>query len=320
MIRLVGTCPVCERQQKVTPHGAMVHHGFKRPGWGAIVGDCFGVGLLAYELSPKGCEEYRDVLVGWRQAAERTLREYEARPEEVTSYSRVRQKTFVYRRDTNDPEERHRYQSTLEYLIRNTQYGIGEIDRAHKRMLELIAKWAPAPLTEIDEEGLTPAKRDERATRKAEKDTKRAEKERAQAEQQAKRNERLARRATALLFFVDAFDRLAKDPPSKKRDDYARDLLFEAAKKKHGISYPWDLVNGPGDGYGNHIQGPWGFDLLMHASRPLLELEVATADRQGRANPTPVYKSSGNKISVPEPNGPAEEVLDIIARMAPPAS
>jgi hypothetical protein len=316
--RLVGTCPVCERHQKVTAHGAMVHHGFKRPGWGAIVGDCFGVGYPAYELSPKGCEEYRDVLVTWRRSAEEQIRRYEARPDEVSSYSSFSKKTNVYRRDSDDPRERGSYESQLSNLISQTRYSISEIDRARKRMVERIANWVLSPLTENDEEGLTPAKREERTARKTEKDAKRAEKERAQAEQQKKRNERLARKATTLLFFVDAFDRLAQTPPSKERDDYARDLLFEAAKKKYGVRYPWDLTYGPDDGYGNHAPGPWGFELLEHTSRALIELGVAEAGFRGRANPIQVFKSSGNKIKVPEPNGPAEEVLDTIARMAPP--
>lgn len=36
-------CQVCERQQALDGAGKMVHHGYQRPGWGSIVGDCFGV-------------------------------------------------------------------------------------------------------------------------------------------------------------------------------------------------------------------------------------------------------------------------------------
>jgi hypothetical protein len=319
MLRLVGTCPVCERQQKVTPGGAMVHHGFQRPGVGHIIGDCFGVGYRAYELSSAGCVAYRKMLAEWRTWQESALRDYESRPSQVESYSQVSHKTFIFRRDADDPEERRKYESTRERLIQQTLYTISELKRSDKRMVYLIEKWVPAPLLEIDEEGLTPAKREERATRKTERDTKRAEKEQARREHQKKKNERLARKATTLLFFFDEFERLARQPPSSARDAYARDLIFELSKKKYGMRYPDDLWMGPDDGVGNRIAGPWGDGAVAHASRTLVELGVGKENsysRLYRADLIPVYRSSGNKIRVPEPDGPAEDVLDAIAGMA----
>lgn len=52
-----GTCPVCEGNFKRNGTG-LVHHGYRRPGHGNIVGDCFAVGYLPWELSPIGAEEY----------------------------------------------------------------------------------------------------------------------------------------------------------------------------------------------------------------------------------------------------------------------
>jgi hypothetical protein len=43
-------CQICERQQAVDGSGCLVHHGYRRPGWGFIQGDCMGVG---YEPYPK---------------------------------------------------------------------------------------------------------------------------------------------------------------------------------------------------------------------------------------------------------------------------
>lgn len=37
-------CQVCENVQATTKNGRLVHHGYKRPGWGCIVGDCYGAG------------------------------------------------------------------------------------------------------------------------------------------------------------------------------------------------------------------------------------------------------------------------------------
>lgn len=41
-------CQICEREQATTIDSLLVHHGYKRPGWGCIVGDCMGVGHLPY--------------------------------------------------------------------------------------------------------------------------------------------------------------------------------------------------------------------------------------------------------------------------------
>lgn len=317
-IRLVGTCPVCERQQKVTPEGRMVHHGFRRPGRGHIFGDCFGVHKPAYELSSAGCESYRKELAYAREIQKERLERLRARPETVSVEGR-NYKIITYRRDAEDPREQQAYERAIQYEIGNAEFAIREIDRRALRMTQLIEQWAPAPLIEIDEEGFTPAKRQERAERQAERDTKRAERERKRQELQNKRNERLAKRATQLLFFFDEFERLAAQPPSVARDVYARDLVFEMSKTKYGIRYPQDLWNGPDDGYGNHTPGPWGDGMVERASQALVELHVGspwehrTSRGHFRADPIIVSRSSGNKIRVPEPDGPAEEILEQIA-------
>jgi hypothetical protein len=41
-------CQICERQQALHADGNLGHHGYKRPGWGFITGDCMGVGHKPY--------------------------------------------------------------------------------------------------------------------------------------------------------------------------------------------------------------------------------------------------------------------------------
>lgn len=41
-------CQVCERHQKATRSGDLVHHGYQRPGWGSIIGDCYGAGYAPF--------------------------------------------------------------------------------------------------------------------------------------------------------------------------------------------------------------------------------------------------------------------------------
>lgn len=55
---VVGTCGICSNVQKLKGDGALVLHGYQRPGYGWIQGSCFGVGYKAWELSPEAVEAY----------------------------------------------------------------------------------------------------------------------------------------------------------------------------------------------------------------------------------------------------------------------
>jgi len=235
-IRYVGTCPVCEKQQKVTPHGAMVHHGYKRPGFGNIVGDCYGVGFPAYELSSKGCESYLKYLHVSLEQVKRSLERLNARPATQTaSVGWGRQtKTETYRRDSEDPVERSYYEEALRAAIKQVGGQETGINFEIGRMTRLIENWIKRPLLEIDEEGFTQRDRDERDARRAERETKKEAQRRKKSELEAKREERLARRAFTMLFFYKAFEELLQKPPGPARHDEARNLLLETQKKKYG--------------------------------------------------------------------------------------
>lgn len=76
----VGVCPVCERLQKLSwnrkskdGHPTMVLHGYERPGYGYIVGDCFGVGYPPWELSPEGAEAWLKELRVFLKSAKNVL-------------------------------------------------------------------------------------------------------------------------------------------------------------------------------------------------------------------------------------------------------
>lgn len=56
--KTIGFCAICEGDFAVKK-GALVHHGYKRPGHGYIVGDCLCVHQAPYELS---CEPLRPYL------------------------------------------------------------------------------------------------------------------------------------------------------------------------------------------------------------------------------------------------------------------
>jgi len=58
-----GDCQVCSRRFAVDGQGLMVNHGFQRPGWGYLVGGCFGVGHVPYQHGKARLEEWRERIV-----------------------------------------------------------------------------------------------------------------------------------------------------------------------------------------------------------------------------------------------------------------
>lgn len=67
-----GACPVCYGDF-IVHKNVMVLHGYQRPGWGYVVGDCFGVGYAPLEVSPNGLIRYVDHLKLVQINIERTL-------------------------------------------------------------------------------------------------------------------------------------------------------------------------------------------------------------------------------------------------------
>lgn len=59
---VIGTCGICNNIQKLRK-GELVLHGYSRPGYGWIQGECFGVGYKAWELSSESGVAYIESLV-----------------------------------------------------------------------------------------------------------------------------------------------------------------------------------------------------------------------------------------------------------------
>lgn len=172
-LRYVGFCPVCERDIKVL-RGTLVHHGYRRPGHGEIVGDCPGVGYQPFELSTDAAQAYRDGLLREGRDLERMLREAPSLTE-ITEYSRLRGSSIVYTRD--DPS----FPRRLEAYTRGLRMKQEHVSVEVARMDRLIADWKPKALTEVNEE-------QEHRTRETKRDER-------QAQLQSKREEA---RATAI--------------------------------------------------------------------------------------------------------------------------
>ena len=71
-----GHCAICGKVQmlrKVGDKMVMVHHGYRRPGHGEIVGDCFGVGFQPYELSNEANKAFAPIIENHLKNAESYL-------------------------------------------------------------------------------------------------------------------------------------------------------------------------------------------------------------------------------------------------------
>jgi hypothetical protein len=60
-VRPRAECQICERTQALDAAGCLGHHGYRRPGWGCIEGDCPGVGFRPYPAT-SALERYLSAL------------------------------------------------------------------------------------------------------------------------------------------------------------------------------------------------------------------------------------------------------------------
>lgn len=143
--RYIGTCAACGREIKVRD-GKLVHHGYERPGYGYIEGDCFGVHYGAHETSPKCAEDYRSHLATVLGAK---LGELQAAPEKTELYvARSFPEKALVKIAKGDPG----FEAELRYYIRRLEQTIEHIRFDYKRAEELLKDWTAQPLKTVEEE------------------------------------------------------------------------------------------------------------------------------------------------------------------------
>lgn len=213
----------------------MVHHGYKRPGWGHIVGDCMGVHEMPYEQSCDVCKRYLAAI----QVQKANLESYKVslvagNVVEVTFNSYGGLVTVTKDSVQCEWEWRH----ALERKIRDVDLNIEGLRDEITRMDKRVSSWKLAPIKNFEErlEGLEAAKAERQSVMAA----KRAERQ-AAAQAKAERKAALeARRAaeTAKLF---AFIRelAAKSVPLSSKD---QDKVRRAVKK---ATWLWDRDYAP---------------------------------------------------------------------------
>ena len=218
--RYVGTCPVCDARYKVRG-GKLVHHGFRRPGYGHIVGDCFAVGMEPHESSPHAAEKYREHVQVQLAALE--SERVAMHSVETLGYTykvseglgRSKSETVLLRNGDKGhyvgsariPSFEDHKQRIVAVLTQQITWAGATVER----MTSLINGWTAQPLVTVEEEtsriklktqAERELKRQERLAKKAKKDARKAQRD---AKAQSKLDELLAR-ARAILDRADASD------------------------------------------------------------------------------------------------------------------
>lgn len=163
--RFLGNCQICEADQKL--HGnKMVHHGYKRPGDGYIVGDCPGVHQDPYEVS---CE----LIKVEKTLTEASLAETEAFLSKLTS-GQVKHLTKMSPYDGRSMEffvgvtDLHTWNRMVRTVTYQTESKVRMLNGLIAHYGERIANWSVKPIRTVEEEQ---AKKDaDQAAKKAVRD------------------------------------------------------------------------------------------------------------------------------------------------------
>lgn len=193
--RLLGTCPICDGTYKVRL-GAMVHHGFKRPGDGFIHGDCFAVGHPPYEVSCEVTKVYRSQIMARREGLVTTLAPFKTGTVYRFVTTEVRRTGWEtklieveYVIGVTDP---YVFGRAHDYRMRDLEYRLRMHDAEIERLNRLVEAWEPKDIKTVTELKLQ-ADKAAREAKAAERQAKKDERAREAAEKKARQEQRLLR-------------------------------------------------------------------------------------------------------------------------------
>jgi len=137
-----GTCPCCGANVKLR-NGRLVLHGYQRPGWGSVVGECFGVGYEPYERSTAGCVDYRNAAQRQQDAAAKRLAQLQgedfAQPLFVTETERLNGRRVERQVEVRPGDAR--WDKARQAAVRSAQSEIEACQAEIERMSALIDGW-----------------------------------------------------------------------------------------------------------------------------------------------------------------------------------
>ena len=231
--RYLGNCQICEGDQKLH-NGRMVHHGYRRPGDGFIVGDCLGVGEVPYEVS---C----DLVKSYRAGVQTQLQHLKARVADLKT-GKIGYLTEIRHRSAWKPPVRvefvagvtdpYHWTEALQHAIHEVDSSIRQREREIDRCTRRINAWTSKPIRTLEEER---AKQDaDKAGRKFLRDTARAERQAKVAARKAKAEALVAKRLAIQEEFEAKLCALAENKKAGWDTQYvARAILAELDKTKY---------------------------------------------------------------------------------------
>ena len=138
--RYIGTCPVCEGEQKLHKM-TLVHHGYQRPVYGSIQGDCFGVGYPPYELSTEGTEAYLVAVRRGIDGNEEALARL--RDPDLASIDVSRRRLSGWETTTYTPADGYQFQRALQEKIDAVEAAQRQLKTEERRCVRLIQDFTP---------------------------------------------------------------------------------------------------------------------------------------------------------------------------------
>lgn len=189
--RHLGHCQICEGEFKLH-EGNLVHHGYRRPGYGYIVGDCYGVAHLSYQKSCELVKKYLEIVQGWLKNSNNHLQEL-IEGSVTTLMVQVWAHGSKEPKVVNKSEKTEREWNTLiDRKIKITKYEIRNIEHDIQRLEKRIADWKLTETRTVEEavQQELVAKAEREALRNAKRDARRAREEATRAKQNALKTKR----------------------------------------------------------------------------------------------------------------------------------
>lgn len=132
-----GTCGVCFKNVKLSDRGRIVLHGYRRPGWGSVEGQCPGTDLPPFEVSPEATDRYLRAILEHGDSLARQLAALE---------SGAVAELPGFRRGSRILPGEQGWDAALSHAIRTVRSEIDSLEAQREAFAELVAKWRPREL------------------------------------------------------------------------------------------------------------------------------------------------------------------------------
>ncbi len=135
-----GTCSCCFTNVKLR-NGHIVLHGYQRPGWGSVQGECPGVGWKPFEVSPEGTKAFKERLLRVLKTAEED-REKMAKGE----VPELAHPVFARRKLTKETATPEEWQRAIEHALPAADAKIRYLKADIATLDTKIREWKAQPL------------------------------------------------------------------------------------------------------------------------------------------------------------------------------